>query len=374
MAATVASSAASSDRRWQFRVPQIAAALLLLVFAGQGLWLVTQIPVSQGEMMYARPAAMNMESSAANSPVTTLLARLFSPSAGSPVWPARLLFVWAGVLLGASLWYVARRLYGNTGGYIALMLYAFSPTMISYSARINPQIVAAWSFFGCIFTSIAVAHTLYAPREVFFWNRKRIALLGTAIGLGAGAQFSTVLAIVLGLAFMLFLVPERRPAALAIMAAASALGLVILWMVNRFSITLLQVEVGRSSISRPVLSMLFSAAAWRMMAILILRNGPGLMLLLLIAVGAVIVWPRTRFFGTLAPLLVALVLIASGLVFPAAGGFSFWVIALPFLFVFAAGVWTDLLQSRRAPMALGILVATLVGQAYFSLEGLWRMR
>src|SRR5580704_458293 len=35
-----------------------------------------------------------------------------------------------GVMLGGSLWYVARRLYGNAGGYIALTLYCFSPAMI----------------------------------------------------------------------------------------------------------------------------------------------------------------------------------------------------------------------------------------------------
>jgi len=33
-------------------------------------------------------------------------------------------------MLGGSLWYVARRLYGNAGGYIALALYCFSPAMI----------------------------------------------------------------------------------------------------------------------------------------------------------------------------------------------------------------------------------------------------
>src|SRR5208337_4826495 len=39
-------------------------------------------------------------------------------------------YLFFGVMLGASLWYVARRLYGNAGGYIALALYCFSPAMI----------------------------------------------------------------------------------------------------------------------------------------------------------------------------------------------------------------------------------------------------
>ena len=43
------------------------------------------------------------------------------------------LFVF-GLLLGASLWYVARRLFGNAGGYIALALYCFSPGIVRSSA------------------------------------------------------------------------------------------------------------------------------------------------------------------------------------------------------------------------------------------------
>ena len=373
MVTTVASPTNLAGRYRRFGAAQVAAALLLLVFAGQCLWLAARIPVSPGEMLYARAAPPNAESQAASSPITALLARTSSPSAGSPLWLARLPFVVTGLLLGASVWYVTRRLYGNIGGYIALMLYSFSPSLISYSARIHPQIVAAWSLFGCIFTSIAVAHTLYAPREVFFWNRKRIALLGIAIGLGAAAQFSTVLAIGVGLVFMLYLVPERRSAALGIMASGTALGMLILWAVNRFSVARLQGQLSGAGFSAPAAT-LFSAPAWRMIAVLLLHDGPGLMLLLLIAMATLGVWRRTRFFGNLAPLLAALVLIVGGLAFPTAGGLSFWISAFPFLFVFIAGVWADLLQSRHAAMALGILAAALAGQAYFSLEGLWRLR
>ena len=43
-------------------------------------------------------------------------------------------YLFFGVMLGASLWYVARRLYGNPGGYIALALYCFSPAMIVNAA------------------------------------------------------------------------------------------------------------------------------------------------------------------------------------------------------------------------------------------------
>ena len=96
-----------------------------------------------------------------------------------------------GVMLGASLWYVSRRLYGNAGGYIALMLYCFSPTMIVNVAGAQSQgeMGAVWGAFGTMFTAIALAHTLYAPREVVLWNWRRILLLGLSLALAAGNQF-----------------------------------------------------------------------------------------------------------------------------------------------------------------------------------------
>ena len=83
-------------------------------------------------------------------------------------------------MLGGSLWYVTRRLYGNPGGYIALTLYCFSPGMIVSAAGSQNlgEMGGVWGAFGTIFTAIAVAHTLYAPREVVLWNWKRILLLG----------------------------------------------------------------------------------------------------------------------------------------------------------------------------------------------------
>ena len=89
-------------------------------------------------------------------------------------------YLFFGVMLGASLWYVTRRLYGNSGGYIALALYCFSPAMIVNvaGAQSGGEMGAVWGAFGTVFTAIAVVHTLYAPREVVLWNWRRILLWG----------------------------------------------------------------------------------------------------------------------------------------------------------------------------------------------------
>ena len=71
---------------------------------------------------------------------------------------------------------------------------------------------AAWGSFGMIFTAIATAHTLYAPREVILWNWKRITLLGTAIALTLGAQWPLGVCCCRPSVFMLWAVPHRlRP-------------------------------------------------------------------------------------------------------------------------------------------------------------------
>ena len=146
----------------------------------------------------------------------------------------RLPFLLAGVLLGASLWYVARRLYGNLGGYIALGLYCFSPMVITRSSQVQPDIIGAWGAFGLVFTGIAAAHTLYAPRDVVFWNWKRILLMGIAIALCVGSQWSLWIVLLPTLGFMLWVGHVRPMAALAIFGAACVVGLGLLWGLASF--------------------------------------------------------------------------------------------------------------------------------------------
>src|SRR5215475_8267797 len=156
-------------------------------------------------------------------------------------WLARAPYLAFGLLLGASLWYVARRLYGNEGGFIALILYCFSPGMIRAASVwfAEPETGAAWGAFGTIFTGIAVAHTLYAPREVVLWNWRRTLLLGVSLALAVGSQFSLIVMAPTALAFMLYLAPTRRGAALTIWGTACAVGFALLFAAYFFRPTAL---------------------------------------------------------------------------------------------------------------------------------------
>src|SRR6266568_5185409 len=257
--------------RERFGRPQFLAGLLLLCFLAQALWLVRAelrnphepdgaeaLRIGEGwkqwhgrgvaaaplldaastphDPFHAEDNGFDTEHSpllyiASAAPLLIWPQDLSNDSAAYWRWLPRIPFLACGVFLGASLWYVARRLCGNTGGFVALTFYCFSPSLIQASAvwHAEPEIVSAWGAFGTIFTAIAVAHTLYAPREVVLWNWRRIVLLGISLAIAVGSQFSLVLVIPVLLVFMLYLAPGRRSAALVILCAASAVGLALLF-------------------------------------------------------------------------------------------------------------------------------------------------
>lgn len=273
---------------------------------------------------------------------------LSDPSLPGERWMPRLPFLACGVLLGASLWYVARRLCGNAGGLLALTLYCFSPTMIQAAAvwHTEPEILAAWGSFGAIFTAIAVAHTLYAPREVVLWNWRRIVLLAISLAIAIGAQFSMIIVVPLALAFMLYLAPIRRSAAFIIWASACVLSAALLFAIYFFRAHAFSEGMRHAS---------FWGATWRAFTILavyrsvgreILRACPALALLLPVCVATYFAWPRTRYFGNTAPGLVALVFIGLGMAHPDVAGAGFFLASLPFLLIFVCGIVADLMETR----------------------------
>ena len=215
--------------RERFGQPQIIAGVMLLIFIAECAWLVAHtapnlvsdeelVRVQQGiEQWHGHGVAgtPSLQSDALpelssqneydpdHSPLWYLTGAApaaflrLAPYSSLWIWLTRIPYVIFGVLLGASVWYVSRRLYGNAGGYIALALYCFSPAVVRSSAlwAAPPDIAGAWGTFGAVFTAIAVSHTLYAPREVVLWNWRRIVLLGVSLALAVGSQFSLVLVI-----------------------------------------------------------------------------------------------------------------------------------------------------------------------------------
>ena len=279
-----------------------------------------------------------------------------------------------GAILGASLWYVARRLYGNAGGYIALALYCFSPAMIVNvaSARSLGEMGAVWGAFGTVFTAIAVAHTLYAPREVVLWNSRRILLLGLSVALVAGNQFSLAVLAVAILPLMFWVTPVRPRALLAIWSTAISVAVVLLFAAYFFEPALLWQGL------RHARWMDFEPAAFgvsvsyrRAWETIFVRNPP-LMLALPVALIAYFGWKRTRYFGNTAPLLIAALVLVLGLGSPNFPGQGFHLTTAVFLFVFVAGVFADLLETRQSQLVTAGLYGLLSASAIWNLLRLWR--
>jgi len=290
-------------------------------------------------------------------------------------WLPRLPFLACGVFLGASLWYVARRLCGNTGGFVALIFYCFSPSLVQASAtwHAEPEVVAAWGAFGAIFTAIAVAHTLYAPREVVLWNWRRIVLLGISLAIAVGSQFSMIVLVPMALGFLLYVAPVRRRAASVIWIAACLVGFVLLFAVYFFH---------PHAFGESMRHAVFWGATWRgftvlgvykQVAVQIGRACPALALALPVAVLTYAAWPRTRYFGNTAPLLVAVLFFVFGIANPHLAGAGFLLAAIPFLFVFVSGVLADLIETRYRPLVTAGIVGMIVAYVVWSLLNLIRV-
>src|SRR5580700_10115704 len=374
--------------RQRFGRPQFLAGALLLAFLAQAVWLVQselrtfesnglsaseQVRIAAGWRQVHGggiagapfpdpPGSLPIEVSRDDAGFDTEHSPLISLVTAAPLlaWPHRPLsteshwrwlpripFLAFGVFLGASLWYVSRRLCGNSGGFLALTLYCFSPAVLQATAvwHVEPEILAAWGSFGAIFTAIAVAHTLYAPREVVLWNWRRIVLLGISVAIAVGSQFSMIVVVPIALAFLLYLAPIRRGAALTLWAAACLVALLLLFATYFFQPHAFFQGMQHASFWGATWRSFTVLAVYRRVGSLVLRACPAFALLLPVAIATYLAWPRTRYFGNTAPLLLGLLFIGLGIAHPRVAGAGFLLASVPFLFIFVSGVIADLMET-----------------------------
>lgn len=402
---------ASYFTRERFGRPQFLAGFLLLLFLAQAMWLVhSELSTAQGtegreairigegwKQWHGQgiAAAPMMEPASSRDPFEmdesgfdsehSPLLYLFS-SAPLLAWPhdlsansapywgwlPRLPFLACGVFLGASLWYVARRLCGNLGGFVALTFYCFSPSLIQASAawHTEPEIVAAWGSFGTIFTAIAVAHTLYAPREVVLWNWRRIVLLGVALAIAVGSQFSLIVLVPMALAFLLYVAPVRRRAACVIWIAACAVAWLLLFSMYFFHPHSFAESMRHASFWGGTWRGFTFVTVYKQIAVQVIRSCPALVLVLPVTLATYAVWRRTRYFGNTAPLIVTALFILLTLAHPHVAGEGFLISAIPFLFLFVSGVLADLMETSYRQLIMACVLALLITYAARTLMAL----
>ena len=385
--------------------PQQLAALLLLVFMVQCLWVVhkQEIPPQDyrfarcGREMWERPSPLtgyfttcgNLNGDGtfayrlAGFPLTVqrlvLLGgdklrrpenRLYANgSLNGSTWEARhelfsvkyllhLPFVFFAMWLGAGLWWVARRLYGNEGGFFALGLYCFSPEIVRYAVTPNNDVLAMWGLYGLVYTAMGVAHAMQGPRRKW---RPRILLLTAALGLTAAAHLlAAIIGWVAGLALMMYLAERRRSHVMQILIFSALGATVILFAFYGFRPApfsyVFTGGAARFWFSLDSAKNFFTEIANSPIAV---ASGVSTMLYLGIR--------RCRYFGNTAPLAMALLLfplVTTQVVSQP------WLWALPFLFTFIGGVFADVLETRYRKMFLGLSGALLVLQVLICIMAL----
>jgi 4-amino-4-deoxy-L-arabinose transferase-like glycosyltransferase len=354
----------------EFRVgrPQVIAGLMLLAFAAQCFWTAHARKMSDLEYRYISaglrdPGEKTYDPSpftgwVAALPVhlTSLARKVATPALGAALavphpWLLRLPFVIFGVWLGAALWWVARRLFDDEGGYVALALYCTSPAIIKISSNIGPEIVLAWSCLGLIYTAIGVAHTLYAPPKKWV---PRILILGLSIGFAVATAWWSITLVVLAFGYMLYLAPGCRRRAMIVLAGASVIGCVvwgvIYWLSGSAGLGVKAVLAQKPGVDR-LANLAFALSGS--------TDGYVLVFLFIAALTAYGSWPRARYFGNTAPLVTALTAV---LLFSLVPAVRIWVatLGLSFVFIFVGGLAADFLETRyRRPVAM-ILVACLL--------------
>jgi hypothetical protein len=398
--------------RERFRRPQFLAGLLLLIFLAQAVWLVRRelqdsdgpegleaVRISEGwKQWHGRGVAgapfhdlpeyiarsqlgegsgFDTEQSpllylVSTAPMLAWPGDFARESASYWRWLSRLPFLACGVFLGASLWYVARRLCGNTGGFIALTFYCFSPSLIQASAvwHTEPEIVAAWGAFGTVFTAIAVAHTLYAPREVVLWNWRRIVLLGVSLAIAVGSQFPMIVLVPMALGFLLYVAPVRRQASVVIWIAACVVGIVLLFAFYFFHPRTFAESMHHAELWGATWRGFGIAGVYKLVAMRIGQACPALAIALPVALVTYAAWPRTRYFGNTAPLQVAVLFLLLGMAHPHVAGAGFLLAATPFLFIFVAGVLADLIETPFRALVTACILGMMAAYAAWSLVSL----
>ncbi len=382
--------------------PQRLAALLLLFFLVECLWVVNRQQLSQqdyryadcGRQMWERPSPLagyfttcgNLNGDGtfayrvAGLPLTVQrLAMLGADKLRRPenrlyaegtlngsTWEARhelfsvkyllhLPFIFFAIWLGGGLWWVSRRLFGNEGAFFALGLYCFCPEVVRFAVVPNNDVLAMWGLYGLVYAAMGVAHAMQGPRRRW---RPRIVLLTFALGFTAAAHLlAAMVGFVMAAVWMMYLAERRRSYVMQILIYTAVGALAMLFGFYAFRLAPFSyVFTGGSA------RFWFSLDSARRF-FTVLANAP---IVVATAVSLLLFFGvrRCRYFGNTAPLLMVTVL------FPLMTTQTVsrpWLWALPFLFTFLGGVFADVLEMRQRKMFLALSGALLLTQAMICL-------
>lgn len=391
----------STIRKFRFNLPQRIAAVMLLLFLAQCFWIIHHQSLTEqdydyarcGREMWERPSPLvgyftscgNIHDGVlayrlAGLPLTLeFLAergvdhfrkpenRLFlGQDSNSSSWEMRhqitnvlvllrLPFVFAGLVLGGELWWVTRRLFGNLGGYTALALYCFSPTVLAACTSPSPEILTALGLFASVYTAIGVAHAMQGPQRKW---RPRILLLTITCGIVAASHISALpFVLLIAFIFMIWLAEGRRAYVLPVLLSVFVGSFLLLFAAYAFSPDafsyIFRSAAGRVWFSFSDVGRFFGGLQSAGIALAAAAS-------LVLYVGS----RPSRYFGNTAPLLVSLLLLP--MVTTGVPGQP-WLWAEPFLVSFIGGVFADAYESRHQRVFIAAAWSLILLQVVLSL-------
>jgi hypothetical protein len=382
--------------------PQRLAALLLLFFLVECLWVVNRQQLSQqdyryaecGREMWERPSPLagyfttcgNLNGDGtfayrvAGLPLTVQrLVMLGADKLRKPenrlyaegtlhgsMWEARhelssvkyllhLPFIFFAIWLGGGLWWVSRRLFGNEGGFFALGLYCFCPAVVRSAVLPNNDVLAMWGLYGLVYAAMGVAHAMQGPRHKW---KPRIALLTIALGLTAAAHLlAAIIGFVLASVWMIYLAERRRSYVMQIMVFSAVGATAILFAFYAFRLAPFSyVFTGGGA------RFWFALDGARHFFVNVVNGS--IVVATLVALLLYFTVRRCRYFGNTAPLVMVLLLVPLVTTQTVSKP---WLWALPFLFTFVGGVFADALETRQRRMFLVLSGGILLTQAMLCL-------
>jgi hypothetical protein len=172
---------------------------------------------------------------------------------------------------------------------------------------------------------------------------------------------------------MLYVAPTRRGAALAIWLAGCGIGLVLLFAAFGFHAGAFWQGMKHAIFLGIRWKSFAMGGAYRQVAAQVGQISPALTLALPVALATYFAWPRARYFGNTAPLLVATIFLLLAIASPHYPGLGLALMAIPFLFVFVAGICADLLETPQRAIVMAALWGLLGANALWSLLELARV-
>jgi hypothetical protein len=179
-----------------------------------------------------------------------------------------------------------------------------------------------------------------------------------------------IILVPIALGFLLYLAPIRRGAAFTIWIAACLVALLLLFATYFFHLHTFFAALQHASFWGATWRGFTILSVYRQTALQILRSCPALALLVPVALATYFAWPRSRYFGNTAPLLLTLLFIVLGMAHPHVAGAGFLLASVPFTLIFVSGILADLMETPYRPLVTACVWSLLGAYILWSLLAL----